>query len=197
MDKRNKRLIVDLRKDCDFQQNHIQPRFKIIIVIYSIILCILVLGAIFAIVNIAIAKRYIKATETEQNCSISKICALQEDAKKIELQIQKANKLIAWLLDSMSGQKLLQIIFAELSNEVILEKFSFKYDPKNPQIILSINLKGRYHELHLEFDNIISKLKTVNLQPITLTQSEISGGMHLKCICQMNLLSFYNREQLL
>ncbi|PWU06488.1 MAG: hypothetical protein C5B43_01705 [Verrucomicrobia bacterium] len=197
MDKINKRLIVDLRKDCDFAQNHIPSRFKFAIVVYYIILSILILGATFAIANIAIAKNSIKAAEIEQNCSISNMCTLQDDAKKIDLQIQKANKLIAWLLDSINGQKLLYSLFSELSNEVVLERFSFKYDQRNPQIILSINLKGRPRELHLEFDNIISKLKMVNLQPVTLNQSEISGGMHLKCICQMNLSSIYNREQLL
>lgn len=194
MDKKNNRkLIIDLRRDCDFTQNPIPSRFKIVMVGYYIIFGVLVGSIVFTIANIAIVKRRIASIKIEEKNSTIQMCAIQNNVKTMELRIQKANKLIEWLADAIHGQELLNILFSDFSKEVVLEKFSLKKDPTTPQILLSINLKGGHHELHNEFEILLSKLELIGLRLITLTQSEILGGIHLKCICQLNELE--NRKR--
>ena len=189
MDKENnKRLTIDLRKNCDFSQSPIPMRFRIAIIGYYCIVGLLVLWSVYAIAGLAIAKQNTAAIQVEEIRLMSQIRAIRESTNNMQVQIQKANKLIEWQFDDIHGQKLLHTLFSGLAKEVLLEKFSFKRDLRNHQAMLLINLKGEHRELHDEFEGMLSNLESIGLRLITLNQSEISGGMHLQCNCQMNSL---------
>lgn len=189
MDKeQNTKLTIDLRRDCDFKQTHLPFRFRVFVIGYYLVLGTMIVAGIYNMANIAIAKKRIEAIKAEEVHSMSQMRGLQELTDKIELQLQKANKLIEWQFDNISGQKILHTLFSEFSKEVLLERLFFKRDHRNQQVTLSMDLKGGHREVHDEFEKILPNLEFIGLRLITLNQSETPRGMHLTCSCQMNSL---------
>lgn len=193
----NNRLTIDLRKGCDFEQYPLPECFKGGIIAYSIIFILHIFIVIFAIARFAIAKHAIADLEEQDMRSMSQIREIESEAVQMEQQIRKANELIEWQSTNVHGQKLLYSLLSGLSKEVLLDKFSFKREQKNHQATLLIDFKGRHQELNREFESIPTKLEVLGLTLITLNQSEIVGGMRLRCICQMNLLKTVNYEKVL
>jgi len=193
MDKDNsekrKRLMTDLRTDYGRKHGHLGVGFKRAVIGYYLLFGLLIAAGGYNIANVAIAKKAIELTKAEEISSMSQIRGLQDLQEKTQLQIKETNQLIEWLFADIHGQRLVHALFANLSKEVILEKFKFKRDDKNKhQVTLSINLKGGYHELNNEFEAILSKLEELGLMLISQNQSPINGGMRLQFVCQMNVL---------
>ncbi len=183
-----KRLTIDLRKSCEFTPGPIPERFKIAIIMYYIMYGLLIMGSAYSMANVAIAKKKIACIQAAERRLMAQTKEMQAIADKTKIQIQKANRLIEWQLDNVHGQKLLHTLFCGLSKEICLKKFSFKRDLRTYQATLEIDLKGGQRELHDEFEKTLTKLDLLGLKLVMLNQSEISGGMHLKCICQVNSL---------
>ncbi|OAI50698.1 hypothetical protein AYO37_00845 [Opitutia bacterium SCGC AG-212-L18] len=188
-EREQKRLTIDLRSGCDFKKSPLESGLKFVVIGYYIFLGFLLIVGVYDIAKIAIVKNGIEAIKSEEIRSLSQIRELQDLRKKTALQIEKANKLIEWQFNDIHGQRILSVLFSRLSKEVLLEKFSFKRDPKNNhQVSLSIVLKGGHRELHREFEVMLSKLEELGLMLISQNQSEFSGGMRLQLICQTNFL---------
>lgn len=193
MDKDNlekkKKLMTDLRTDYGREYGHLGIGFKRAVIGYYVLFGLLIAAGGYDMVNVAIAKKAIELMKAEEICSMSQISGLQELQEKTQLQIKETNQLIEWLFADIHGQRLVHALFANLSKEVILEKFSFKRDGKSKnQVTLSINLKGDYRELHSEIETMLSKLEDLGFMLISQNQLPINGGMQLQFVCQMNVL---------
>lgn len=189
------RLTIDLRKSCDFKQYPLPAHFKGGIIAYYMLFILLIFVGIYAIARFTIAKSAIADFAAHEVRSMSQIRETESEAVQMEQQIQKANELIEWQSNNIHGQKLLYSLLSGLSKAVLLEKFTFKRDQQNHQATLLIDFKGGHQELNREFEPIPSKLEALGLTLITLNQSEILGGMRLKCICQMNFFKTVNYEK--
>lgn len=184
--KERKKLMMDLRQDYGHEYGHLDVSFKRVIIGYYIFLGLLIAAGVYDIANIAIAKKAIEATKAEEICSMSQIRGLQDLQAKTQLQIKETNQLIEWLFADIHGQRLVHALFSNLSKDVILENFSLKREERNKhQVVLSINLKGGYRELHNGLETMLSRLEELGLMLISQNQLAIDGGMNLQCICQI------------
>lgn len=186
---KEKRLTVDLRRECNFAQVHMPNRFKgLVIGYYALLFCLLGLTG-YQVFNKILIKNELKSIGEQDSQLTVKIEELNTIQLSLQSQVKKANTLIGWQIDNIHGQKVLSTLLSKLPKEVLLERFSFKRSKSNHQATLIMELKGSYGAVHQEFEQIPIRLEAIGLKLISLDQVEMKEGMRLKCLCQFDILN--------